>query len=302
VSHYRAVDPALWYARAIRLYEQAGGSKERVNDDLLPALREIVAAYRASDDEVIACDGAGLIRNGNPDFAFTWMDSLPAPGQARYGYCVEVNALWYEAIDFLGKLERRAGQHTAHRELTSFRRSVGEAFVSRFWLRDGGYLADTWDHGEPDRSVRPNMVIAAALEASPLDRSQRASVVDVARSELLTPRGLRTLSPREPGYRGRYAGAVEQRDAAYHQGTVWPWLLGFYVEATLRGRGRTPAVKRDLRRLLEGFDDHLRERCLGQVSEVFGGDPPHRPGGTVAQAWSVGELLRAYALLEGPRR
>jgi glycogen debranching enzyme len=158
-------------------------------------------------------------------------------------------------------------------------------------------LADCWKDGAADATVRPNMVIAASLEFSPLSRPQRAAVVDLARAELLTPRGLRTLSPRDPRYRGRYEGDVHSRDAAYHQGTVWPWLLGPYAEAHLRAHGRSAASKRHVRELLEGFAPHLEEGALGQVAEVFDGDPPHRPGGAWAQAWSVSELLRAWALL-----
>jgi glycogen debranching enzyme len=149
----------------------------------------------------------------------------------------------------------------------------------------------------PDLRVRPNMVIAASLEFSPLSKPQRAAVVELARAELLTPRGLRTLSPRDPDYRGRYEGDVHSRDAAYHQGTVWPWLLGPYADAWLTARGRGAASKRHLRELLDGFEPHLAERALGFVSEVFDGDAPHRPGGAPAQAWSVAELARARAAL-----
>jgi glycogen debranching enzyme len=145
------------------------------------------------------------------------------------------------------------------------------------------------------------MVIAAALELSPLSQEQRAAIVQRAELELLTPRGLRTLSPRDPDYRGRYGGGPEQRDLAYHQGTAWPWLVGFYVEAALRARGATDENLSALRALVDGFDAELAAHGLNHVDEVYDGDPPHRPGGCFAQAWSTGELLRARKLLDDAR-
>jgi predicted glycogen debranching enzyme len=215
----------------------------------------------------------------------------------RNGCAVEVNALWSFLLDYLARLAKRAGRAGDVREWTSMKRRAWKSFLERFWLEDDRRLADCWNAGVADRSVRPNMVIAASLEFSPLSRPQRAAVVDLARAELLTPRGLRTLSPRDPNYRGRYEGDVLSRDAAYHQGTVWPWLVGPYAEAHLRAHGRGLASKRHVREILEGFAPHLEEGVLGQVAEVFDGDPPYRPGGAWAQAWSVAELLRAWALL-----
>ncbi len=301
-SCYRAIDPALWFAWAAGLYIDAGGDRARVADELLPALRTIADAYAASRDEVVRVDDDLLLATGGPDFAFTWMDCVPVRGAARHGAPVEVNALWYALLDLLARLERRHGTRAESARRAVQRERVGAAFVRRYWRPADGCLADTLGGGAGDALVRPNMVIAAALAASPLDAAQRLAIVDLARAELLTPRGLRTLSPRHIGYRGRYAGNRAARDAAYHQGTAWPWLLGSYVEARLRAVGRGARVKRDLRALLDAFAPHLAEGCLGQVAEVFDGDPPHAPGGAFAQAWSVGELLRAYALLDGAAR
>jgi glycogen debranching enzyme len=208
-----------------------------------------------------------------------------------------VNALWCFLLDYVVRLAKRARRKRDEREFAPLRRRAWRSFRERFWMEGERRLADCWKDGAADATVRPNMVIAASLEFSPLSRPQRAAVVDLARAELLTPRGLRTLSPRDPRYRGRYEGDVHSRDAAYHQGTVWPWLLGPYAEAHLRAHGRSAASKRHVRELLEGFAPHLEEGALGQVAEVFDGDPPHRPGGAWAQAWSVSELLRAWALL-----
>jgi glycogen debranching enzyme len=178
---------------------------------------------------------------------------------------------------------------------------VGEAFLERFWLPDVRRLADVWHDGVADRSVRPNMVIAAALASSPLDRSHRLAVVETAERELLTPLGLRSLSPSSPDYHGRYTGGVIGRDRAYHQGTVWPWLLGFYVEACLRARGRRPPEVARLRQQLHAFEHQHRLHGLLHISEIYDGDPPYRPGGSFAQAWSTAELIRAFAMLDEQR-
>jgi predicted glycogen debranching enzyme len=245
-------------------------------------------------------DDGGLLVAKSTATAATWMDAV-FDGVAvtpRGGCAVEVNALWCFLLEYVARLAKRAGKSADGREFGAMKRRAYASFRARFWFADERRLVDAWKDGVADRAVRPNMMIAAALEFSPLSREQRAACVDLARAELLTPRGLRTLSPRDPRYRGRYEGDVVARDAAYHQGTVWPWLLGFYAEAYVRAHGRGAASKRHVRELLDAFGPHLDERSLGQVSEVFDGDPPHRPGGAWAQAWSVAELLRAWALVE----
>ena len=177
------------------------------------------------------------------------------------------------------------------------KRRAKQAFLRRFWLEEEGYLADVWRDGQQDRSVRPNMVLAAALELAPLSKSQRARIVARAEAELLTPRGLRTLSPADPEYCQRYTGGPDERDAAYHQGTVWPWLLGFFTEAALRAARPTQARLAWLASLWTGLEAELDRAGLDHLSEVFDGDPPHAPGGTFAQAWNTGEWLRARKML-----
>ncbi len=295
-DYNKAVDPAMWFGRAVRLYADAGGDESRVRDVLLPALLEIGEAHRGARGDTLMCDGDGLLFAGSADVAATWMDAVVdnRPVTPRNGAQVEVNALWYVLADTLANLLE--GSPAA--EWSGFRDRLGEAFLRRFWLERRNRLADVLTTTGEDDSVRPNMVIAAALEPSPLSAEQRATVADLARAELLTPFGLRTLSPRYLHYRGRFEGDQVARDDAYHQGTVWPWLLGFFVEAELRGLGRSPELVTRLRGLLDGFATHLGEHGLGHVSEVFDGDPPHRPGGCFAQAWSVAEIVRAYSLLD----
>jgi predicted glycogen debranching enzyme len=295
-SAYNSVDASLWFARCVRLYEQAGAPTKEIVERFLPALREIAKAYRDGTDLGIRCDAGGLIVAGGPHLNATWMDArLPSgPVTPRDGCAVEIEALWYFLLAYLEHLEKAAGNADAARAWSEARTRAGQTFLERFWMAKERRLADVWNDGALDRSVRPNMVIAAALEWSPLSNEQRADIVTCARAELVTPRGLRTLRPLETAYIGHYGGNTEERDRAYHQGTVWPWLVGFYVEAALRSQAVSVA---QLRALLDGFEEHLSAAGLAHLSEVFDGDPPHRPGGTIAQAWSTAEWLRADQLL-----
>ncbi len=299
-SHYGSVDASLWFARAVRLYERAGGDPERIERRLRPALIEIAENYSRGTALGIECDDGVLVRAGSERTNATWMDAVTPKGPVtpRHGFAVEINALWYALLAHLEELASRSGDSAQAARWRAARERAGASFLARFWLPERRHLADVWNAGEVDARVRPNMVIAAALELSPLSVLQRADIVRVAENDLLTPRGLRTLAPREPEYVGRYGGGALERDGAYHQGTAWPWLMGFYVEAYLRAHGSSETTRKHLRRLLDGFAVELGGHGLNHVSEVFDGDPPHRPGGSFAQAWSTAELLRAYALCE----
>jgi len=301
-SHYGSADAALWFARAAHLYADAGGDEDLIFDALLPALDEIGEAYLAGTALGIRSDDGGLIRCGGPeahDGNTTWMDARVhgEPVTPREGSPVEINALWYSLLAHLETLHEAAGDDAEKRKWAARKRIARKSFLERFWIEDGRYLADVWKDGRVDARVRPNMVIAAALELSPLTKTHRAGVVDKAAAELLTPFGLRTLSPRDRGYVGVYRGGPEERDRAYHQGTVWPWLLGFYVEANLRAYGKSKTRRGELRAALDPLGRELDRVGLDHLSEVYDGDPPHHPGGTIAQAWNTAELLRALALL-----
>jgi predicted glycogen debranching enzyme len=241
-------------------------------------------------------DEAGMLLAGASGLNPTWMDAQTSAGPVtpRDGCPVEIAALW---CSLLAHLEELAPARAARRAWAARRRAAQRAFVERFWMPADERLADGWRNGARVAALRPNMLLAAALELSPLTRSQRRAVVRAAEEELLTPRGLRTLSPRDPAYVGRYEGGPEERDAAYHQGTVWPWLLGFYVEASLRALPATRARRAALAALLDGLAAELERAGLGHVSEVFDGDAPQRPGGTIAQAWNTAEWLRARRML-----
>jgi predicted glycogen debranching enzyme len=298
-SDYGSIDAALWFARAVHLYECADGSTERIYDEYLPALLEIAAGYWDGTLLSRPADDGALIHAGTPEHNATWMDAVcpSGPVTPRDGCAVEVNALWYSLLQHLERMLAATGDRKAKRVWSERRRLAQRSFMERFWLDEESYLADSWNEGRVDTDVRPNMVIAAALELSPLKKTQRLGIVERARAELLTPRGLRTLSPRAADYRGTYGGNPEERDGAYHQGTVWPWLLGFYCEATLRARGTRKAVREELSAAWAAVAEELDTRGLNHLSEVFDGDAPHRGGGTIAQAWNTAELLRSHALL-----
>jgi len=295
-SHYDSCDAALWFALAVVRFAEDAPDDPRIDRDLVPALRSIADAYAVGTGLGLRVDANGLLQAGRPDLNATWMDARVhgKPVTPRDGLPVEIQALWYSLLAFL--VQRGDARFADARD------RCGASFVQQFWLADGGWLADRVHGGFADRTVRPNMVIAAALPRSPLTGAQRAAVVAKARAELVTPRGLRTLSPRDPAYRPRYEGGVAERDHAYHQGTVWPWPAGFFVEAALRAASvaEQSRVRAELRAWLDGFLPELDRAGIDHVSEVFDGDVPHRPGGTFAQAWNTGELLRAIALLESP--
>jgi predicted glycogen debranching enzyme len=315
-SHYGSVDAALWFVRAVRAYELSvggGSGREEVLDTFLPALIEIAEHYEKGDEfegtRALGIHGderSGLVLSGRPDLNPTWMDARTPNGPVtpRHGCPVEIGALWYFLLAYLEDLLGSARDTARAKRFGAMRKRAKRGFLDSFWIERDAYLADVWREDAVDRAIRPNMVLAAALEWSPLSRRQRGDVVRVAERELLTPFGLRTLAPSDRSYLGRYAGDPEQRDAAYHQGTVWPWLLGFWCEAWLRAFtssspfsfARRP--RDEMRERLQGFVGHLREAGLLHVSEVFDGDPPHAAGGTIAQAWSTAELLRARALAE----
>jgi len=292
-SRYNSCDAALWFSLAVQRFADAGGEPQLVRGKLLKALASIADAYVAGAELGLCVDRAGLLCAGGEHLNATWMDAETAKGPVtpRAGLPVEIQALWYSLLAFLA-------EHDA--KWQAARDRCGSAFVRQFWLADTKYLADRVCDGVADRSVRPNMVLAAALPRSPLTAEQRAAVVTKVRGELLTPRGLRTLSPLDRAYRARYEGGPESRDTSYHQGTAWPWLMGFFVEASLAAAGSKGrrAEAKALRAWLDGLWPELFRAGLDHVSEVFDGDEPQRPGGTFAQAWNSGELLRALALCE----
>jgi predicted glycogen debranching enzyme len=289
---FNSVDASLWYVVAVHEYLRSdAGCDPDVRRRLEAAVLAIVSGYAGGTRYGIRADEDGLLRAGVPGTQLTWMDAKVGDWTVtpRAGKPVEVQALWLNALwvanQFTSEWEHVFGTGLA-------------AFRERFWNEPAGCLYDVIDvnhtPGEVDASVRPNQLFAVGgLPLHLLDGEKGRRVVDSVEAHLLTPLGLRSLAPDSPGYTGRYAGGVRERDGAYHQGTVWPWLIGPFVEAWVRVRGNTAEAKREARRrFLEPLRGHLREGGLGHVSEIADADPPHTPRGCPFQAWSVGELLR----------
>jgi len=293
---YHTADASLWFFHAVDRYTIATRDDETLRT-LLPVLLDIVRHHQAGTRFGIHVDPAdGLLTQGAEGYQLTWMDAKVGDWVVtpRRGKAVELNALWFNALCLAQTWTAQYGGGDGL-DLASHAARARESFNRRFWYGKGGYLYDVVDgeHGD-DASCRPNQVFAMSLPHPVLDRERWAPVMNVVRDRLLTPVGLRSLAPGDPDYKSRYYGDLRARDAAYHQGTVWAWLIGPYVDAALK----LPDTDRGaLRELLMTFDRHLDEACVGQIGEVFDADPPFLPRGCVAQAWSVAEVLRSWLKL-----
>lgn len=293
-SAFNSADASFWYIHAVERYFQATQDREFLAG-IYPVLAEMLSCHQKGVCPGIQMDSAdGLLRAELPGLALTWMDARVG-GQAvtpRAGKPVELNALWFNALKAVAGFARTQGLAEEAARYEGLAWKARQSFNQKFWYAQGGYLYDVIEGPEGnDASLRPNQVIALSLphRALPVERSRRA--LEAVERELLTPYGLRTLSPRDNRYRGHYAGDWSSRDRAYHQGTAWAWLLGPFVSAHYRiHRHRAKALS-----FLSAMEDHLKEAGIGTIGEVFDGDPPHHPGGTIAQAWSVAEILRAWA-------
>jgi predicted glycogen debranching enzyme len=290
---YHTADATLWYFHAVHRYVELTGDRATLRV-LLPTLREIWRQHMAGPRFGIGVDPRdGLLRQGEPGYALTWMDAKVGDWVVtpRRGKAVEINALWYNALKLLEKWLREAGRGEEADRWSQQAERARESFNRRFWNEQGGYLYDVIDgeQAEYDASLRPNQLLAFALDYPILDRSRWQSVLDAVRDRLLTPYGLRSLAPAHPEYKAKYYGDLRARDAAYHQGTVWAWLIGPYVDAWLKLH---PEETQAAHELLLDFNDHIDEACVGSISEVFDAEPPYTPRGCIAQAWSVAEVLR----------
>ncbi|HET6882729.1 MAG TPA: amylo-alpha-1,6-glucosidase, partial [Pirellulales bacterium] len=263
---------------------------------LLPMLRTSIEHHQRGTRFGIHVDPAdGLLAQGQPGYQLTWMDAKVGDWVVtpRRGKAVEINALWYNALRLVERWVAEEDGAEPARAYGEAAERVHESFNARFWLEETGYLYDVID-GEsgPDASFRPNQVFAISLPHAVLEHSRWRSVLDQLVNRLLTPMGLRSLAPGEPDYKPRYDGDLRARDAAYHQGTVWAWLVGPMVDAWLK---LYPEDVETARGFLSGFRAHLGEACIGSISEIFDAEAPYTSRGCVAQAWSVAEVLRACA-------
>lgn len=286
-----ALDAGLWLVWAAQNHFKATRHLDAVRR-WAPALRRIVDAVEKGDRRGVHMDRDGLVSLPPEAAASTWMDARVdgAPVTPRSGKPVEIQALWYNALEFLAELDLKLKEKPrGYDKLASIARG---SFNEKFWNEKENYPYDRIEGKEKDPSIRPNALLAVSLPYEILDAARFRAVVDRAEKELLTAGGLRTLSPADPRYRGRHAGPLPERDRAYHQGTAWPWLMGPYLTAYGKAHGSSDQTKARQAEALRPFRDHVTEAGLGTVSEVFDGDAPHRPGGCPAQAWSVAELLR----------
>lgn len=290
-------DVPLWCLWAIQQYEDKVG-KEKCAKMYGAFLKETMKFIESNKHPYMTVEANGLLFvDGGKEKAMTWMNSTANghPVVPRTGYIVEFNALWYNALRFCAEMSPSDSKDAQHYEALA--ENVKESFIKTFW-NQYGYLFDYVDEGEDEQdwSVRPNMIFAAALEYSPLDQSQKKSIIDICTRELLTPKGLRSLSPKSSGYNPMYVGPQAQRDYAYHQGTAWPWLGGFYLEACLKlfGRSRLSFVERQM----IGYEDEMFQGCVGTIPELFDGNPPFTGRGAMSFAMNVAEILRTMELLE----
>ncbi len=291
---YNSVDATLWFFEAVRSLSRYTGDYEFIRKNFYEAMREMVDWYVQGTRFGIGADSDGLLSCGQGSVQLTWMDAKVGDWVVtpRHGKPVEVQALWFNALCIMQYLAKIFEDHENQAYYASLAARVKESFNRLFWNDSKGCLYDVVNGQTVDTSLRPNQIFAVSLNYSMLSLERAKSVVRVVAQELLTPYGLRTLSPNDARYRGRYQGDVVSRDWAYHQGTAWPWLIGPFISAYIKVNGRSEQARIQAADWLTGLYRHLQEVGLGTISEIFDGDAPHLPRGCIAQAWSVAELIR----------
>ncbi len=294
---YNTVDATLWYFEAVRAFLQYTGDYQFIKANLYQVLTDMIDWHERGTRYGIRMEEDGLLHSGEPGVQLTWMDAKVGDWVVtpRTGKAVEIQALWYNALCVIEKLAGEFGDKAGEKRYGQMAKQAKQSFNQLFWNDEAGCLYDVIDGETHDGSIRPNQIFAVSLPHPILTRERAKQVVAVVERELLTPFGLRSLAPSDPQYRGRYAGGPVERDGAYHEGTVWAWLMGPFITAYLKVNGSGKKGREQAAQWLEAFNRHLCDAGLGQISEVFDGDQPHHPGGCIAQAWSVAELLRAAA-------
>ena len=296
ITEMEMPDVPLWAVWAVQQYAKEAGEEKAIKM-YSKLVTDIVKFIEEGNHPNLTLEDNGLVRIEGREKAMTWMNSTAngRPVVPRTGFVVEINALWYNALKFAAKLAKYNKDEKAAAHLEEMAAQTKESFVETF-LNDYGYLYDYVDGNMIDWSVRPNMIFAVALDYSPLAQDQKKSVLDICTRELLTPKGLRSLSPKSGGYNPMYVGPQTQRDYAYHQGTAWPWLGGFYMEACLKlyKRSRLSFIERQL----VGYEDEMDYHAIGTISELFDGNPPFHGRGAMSFAMNVAEILRTLKLMD----
>lgn len=296
IAEIEQPDVPLWAIWALQQYAKET-SKEECFKKYGQFIKDVISFIQGNKHPNLKLEENGLLYTDGKDKAVTWMNSTAngRPVVPRTGYIVEFNALWYNALCFCASLAGIVGEEDSQQKLLTLAEQTKQAFLDTF-LNEYGYLYDYVDGNMMDWSVRPNMIFAVAFDYSPLSQDQKKQVLDICTRELLTPKGLRSLSPKSGGYNPVYVGPQPQRDYAYHQGTAWPWLGGFYMEASLKLYKRTRLSF--IERQMVGYEGEMSSHCLGTISELFDGNPPFAGRGAISFAMNVAEILRALELLE----
>jgi predicted glycogen debranching enzyme len=294
-ANVESIDTALWYIRSVQQFNWNTKDIEKTRKLYAAKVEEILATYMSGTNEDVIMHDNGLLFLPNRHKTLTWVDAKVngEPLIARWGYVVEINALWYNAICFALELIEKKSFQTKWKKIPA---CIEKSFVETFWSEEKGYLADFSVDGVQDFTVRPSQIFGASLPFSTLNDMQRQSVLEVVRKELLTPKGIRTLTPQSPDFIGEVVGTIQERDKAYHQGGVLLWLLAPYAEAYLKLHGRSGVA--EIKRIYNGLEEEMRNHGVGTMAEVYDGNPPHTPRGAISQAWSVAAVLRLKKLIE----
>lgn len=295
---YNAADAPLWFFWTLQQLEKNIGKKASIWKDYGEHLKEILNAYKNGLSEGIHMADNGLIWAKQKGKALTWMDAVIKgnPVTQRGGFTVEINALWYNAVCYALELAKNQKDNAFVEEWKDLPERIKNSFNQYFWYHVGNYLADYVDEEEQNTDVRPNQIFACSLPYSPLENDQKKKVLDVVTQELLTPKGLRSLSPKNKKYKGHHNGNPEERSTSLHQGTVWPWLIGAYIEANFNLYKHHFTI--DAKDQIKNYENEIDKHGICSISEIYDGDPPHHPKGSISQAWSVAEILRSIQLIK----
>ncbi|WP_066632323.1 glycogen debranching enzyme N-terminal domain-containing protein [Labilibacter marinus] len=296
-THMKEVDTPLWFFWSM---QQCWGDAciDKLWEEYSPFLKQVIRAYTDDRFENVTLLENGLIYSSDETTPLTWMNGI-CDGKAvtpRNGACVEVNALWYNALCMCLELAKKNKDQAFVKEIEPLTKKLKSAFIDTFWNSNDNYLYDVVDGEVKDASVRPNQVFTTAFEYSPLTREMKKSVIDVAKKELVTPKGLRTLSPQDQQYKGITEGVANLRELGIHQGAVWPWLASFYAEGYLKLHKQSGISH--IKRLADNFEEEMVQHCIGTLSEYYDGNPPHMGKGAVSMAWNVAGVLKVLKLIE----
>lgn len=296
-SNVESIDTPLWFFWALQKFVEHSASLDEIRKAYGKKLSGIITEFISGKNPNVTLYENGLLYINNPDKPLTWMDATvnDLPVVKRWGYVVEINALWYNALRFMSEIESLAKTSKIKKQIIELIEKIEESFDTVFWNEENQFLNDWVAADKVDTSVRPNQIFAVSLPYSPLNEVKQKSVLDVVTNELLTPKGLRSLSPKNQNYKGECIGAKYCRDLAYHQGSVWPWLLGAYAESYLKIHQKAGLNK--IKQLYQGMEEELKIAGLGTISEIYDGNPPHEPRGAISQAWSVAEVLRIRQMI-----